>query len=416
MDSTSATIRLLQCKGTFPSARLLPTDKDALANKVIQLRLPVSATDAKGTNYVCAAKGTKATNSILLKSGAASYGLRLASHGGNNPSHCDAEARLIAPPRIRTMVLDGGGAAHPHALVVDLVIDRPGACPNRAEQRHTLTVEKHVAGALAASSAVSVSITKAVPETSQLPPSPSHDLNHLDGSPLPRSQLEAAYRCSVYDNLPSLHEARERFAADVSDGDMEQIGALFVEHDMDGNWGLVLQHKHLEIAPDQKLVEQPLDADTDPAIFSISKPSAAPDVAGHVWQLDATGELAPYEFVGGVDPGDATPASAVPPAFAAALGALLHSKGFGELLGLGFSPETDDALGPMLEHTDMAASANIITKNPSPEHLDGATPATWKFAAIPGSEGGHDKIIKVGCACYCDTFRSHTHFGHVAYA
>jgi hypothetical protein len=71
-----------------------------------------------------------------------SYRLLLASDGSNN---CNAEARLVTPPLIRTVAVDGGGAAHPHELVVTFVVERPrhpGASPNRAEQRHTLTVEK----------------------------------------------------------------------------------------------------------------------------------------------------------------------------------------------------------------------------------------------------------------------------------
>ena len=167
MASTSPAIRFLQCsgRGQFNEERLVPTDKDALTDKIVQLRLSLSAADAVafGAADFRAAKDTKGTNLLLLKSGTVSYRLLLASDGSNNPSNRDAEARLIAPPRIRTVALDSGGAAHPHELAVTLVVERPrrpGASPNRAEQRHTLTVEKADTRTIIAETSVTVTITK----------------------------------------------------------------------------------------------------------------------------------------------------------------------------------------------------------------------------------------------------------------
>jgi hypothetical protein len=149
MASTSPAIRHHQCsgKGNINAERHVPTDKDILTDKIFQLRLPLSAADAVafGAADFRAAKDTEGTNIFLLQSGTVSYRLLLASDGSNNPSNRNAEARLVTPPRIRTVAIDGGGALHPHELVVTLVVERPrhpGASPNRAEQRHTLTVEK----------------------------------------------------------------------------------------------------------------------------------------------------------------------------------------------------------------------------------------------------------------------------------
>ena len=174
MASTSPAIRFLQCsgKGQFNEERLVPTDKDALTDKIVQLRLSLSAADAVafGAADFRAAKGTKGKNILLLKNSLRGLDARdvtvrllLASDGSNNPSNRDAEARLIAPPRIRTVALDSGGAAHPHELAVTLVVERPrrpGASPNRAEQRHTLTVEKADTRTIIAVTSVTVTITK----------------------------------------------------------------------------------------------------------------------------------------------------------------------------------------------------------------------------------------------------------------
>jgi hypothetical protein len=155
-------ICLFQCPGIYNAARLRPVDPEKLSDKTFQLRFIVSAADAAtfGAPDFCAPKGTKAANILLLKSGTASYRLRLVSDGGNLPSNRDAEARLIAAPCIVAVALAGGAAAQPYELVVTLVIERPGDRNNRAEGRHTLNVDKHIAGALAASAAVSVDITK----------------------------------------------------------------------------------------------------------------------------------------------------------------------------------------------------------------------------------------------------------------
>lgn len=124
-------------------------------------------------------------------------------------------------------------------------------------------------------------------------PFPTQPLNnHLDlpDAGAPKMRLES-YDPETYQRLPSISDAVAKF--DFIDGDSlvsTTILELFLRHQMDRTFGLILPHRHFDLGENERLVGY--GGTSVP--WRLSKSSG--NIRPSNWLLTADGALRPYEF------------------------------------------------------------------------------------------------------------------------
>ncbi|KAL3481027.1 hypothetical protein BJX99DRAFT_254007 [Aspergillus californicus] len=165
----------------------------------------------------------------------------------------------------------------------------------------------------------------------------------------------APYSHEVYHSVtkPSLHEAMDAFRTSNAMAAVNTvIRSCFLKHNMQTSFTACINHRHFDIAPEERNVEEPdgrAKASTD-----------LTDIAACSW-LFHDGKLYPYEFRrGGV-------LEEPPAAFVDELGEILIEHGLCDVIGL--QSYTDGIVG--MENTDH--ETNISTTKSYPEGAEEVT-------------------------------------------
>lgn len=116
--------------------------------------------------------------------------------------------------------------------------------------------------------------------------------------------MASVYNHSAYSHLPMLAEAGQMF--DIKNGNslVKELGALFQKHETDRAFGLVLNHRHFTMSPDERLVEYAGTSVPWDRMLNKIQPSN--------WLFSTDNECLPYEFEYSInakpDDKDGTPA------------------------------------------------------------------------------------------------------------
>ncbi|PIA12577.1 hypothetical protein COEREDRAFT_36450, partial [Coemansia reversa NRRL 1564] len=101
-----------------------------------------------------------------------------------------------------------------------------------------------------------------------------------------------------YNKLPELHEARNALHKRTDYLlHLKNIGQIFIKHDVQDNFGVILLHKHFEIDKDQNMVELVSNDKTNTSPIYVKIDNA---ISPHSWIIK-NGKVIPYEYYVGVD-------------------------------------------------------------------------------------------------------------------
>jgi len=210
--------------------------------------------------------------------------------------------------------------------------------------------------------------------------------------------MHSLYDHSAYDNLPMLADAGTAFDAKHGRKLIDQFRVLFQQHNTDRVFGLILNHRHFEMRPNERLVEYHGTSVPWNSLHEKTRPSS--------WLLSEDGDCLPYEFHyspdDDADEESESPSNAKYGEFIKSFNEILRQNDSFGLFGLCQYPG-DDFKG-RVEITEGRANINLHPDD-APKHL-ASREAAWYFS--PNLWG------KCTCICGGGGHTSATHQGHVA--
>lgn len=220
-----------------------------------------------------------------------------------------------------------------------------------------------------------------------------------------------SYNAQNYISLPSIADA----GTDLKPADIalltSTIGQVFVKHEVQNLFGIILLHNHFFLDADEMLVN----------IGSVAVPwktsslaTQLHDVRGSAWRFTEQG-VAPYEFAYDIasrpDIGSFQP-------FLSELGALLDRLGLTGKLGIcAFTREDQDAT-TQVEFTQGRANITLPFDIAPQDGPDRSIEAVWQFDLPPGSctgipaEPTPSPLILKKCKVACKTGPNTGQQGH----
>lgn len=224
--------------------------------------------------------------------------------------------------------------------------------------------------------------------------------------------MSSAYDPSAYNRLPLLPDAGKMFDVKHGDGLLEEFRLLFQQYKTDRTFGLVLNHRHFDISPNERLVEYQGTLVPWQNMVANTKPSS--------WFVSEDDECLPYEFYYSPrDDKDDSPNQPEYSDFVKSFNQLLRQKDAFGLFGLCRYPG-DDFEG-RVEITEGRANINLhpndvrltqtaldlilaLTHYQAPTYL-ASRPAAWFFSP--------NLLGKCVCICGGDGHTKANHRGHV---
>ncbi|KAH0593436.1 hypothetical protein MHUMG1_08893 [Metarhizium humberi] len=100
--------------------------------------------------------------------------------------------------------------------------------------------------------------------------------------------MSSAYDPSAYNRLPLLADAGRVFDLKHGDSLLEDFRMLFQQHKTDRTFGLVLNHRHFDMGPTERLVEYQGTLVPWENMIAGTKPSS--------WLISENDDCLPYEF------------------------------------------------------------------------------------------------------------------------
>lgn len=193
------------------------------------------------------------------------------------------------------------------------------------------------------------------------------------------------YEHSIYMSLPEFSVVAQAFRARRGKHFINTVRELFLRHNIEDTLGVCLVHRHFDLAPDERLVEEGKTSTP----WTLDRVNNA-NVIASAWAFRG-GILYPYEFEVASAPGEAPQ---LPPAFLQDLYTLLLQNGYQDQLGINaYHP------GPCYEeHT--AGRANILTEIVGDPGSDTTAPASWAF--LREANAPPQTVIMRKCDIKCD--------------
>jgi hypothetical protein len=222
----------------------------------------------------------------------------------------------------------------------------------------------------------------------------------------PASGRGLVYSHEVYDALPTIRQAHDSLKS-VEATTMECVAKIFVEHGVHEYLGLTLLHRHFDMSPDERLVEE-MHPDGPPELYSFCTTCTGHDVvtkstpvhtgalglcSAHSWVLREDGGISAYEFQSGDHP------VSVPQAFLLEVATFLSAAGLLGIFGLhAMHRPGKDKEGVLIEINDPEGRMNIVTNVPPKEaETEPVTHVLWAFA--PGADPDGPPIVMLACHC-----------------
>jgi hypothetical protein len=240
---------------------------------------------------------------------------------------------------------------------------------------------------------------------------------------LPVTTTSQELRLDKYDSnafaaLPALPSAASRFKALGAEALVaSEFRSLFLEHEMDRTYGLILLHRHFDLKSSERLVEY----------RGTSVPWQHDELDGKVvpstWLICQDGAIRPYEFAYApqleVADSDPNPKSPGKVRFLQSFQHLLQKHNAAGLFGLCRYPG-DDFEG-RIEITRGRANINLLPKDVSTKHLNRPFCETdKKIQMIPEATDRaaawffSPPLWELKCICKCKSSDDdHEHGGHV---
>ena len=190
-----------------------------------------------------------------------------------------------------------------------------------------------------------------------------------------------SYNAQNYNSLPSIANA----GTDLKPADIalltSTIGQVFVKHEVQNLFGIILLHNHFSLDADEMLVN----------IGSMAVPwktsslaTQLHDVRGSAWRFTEQG-VAPYELAYDIasrpDIGSFQP-------FLSEMGALLDRLGLTGKLGICAFTREDQAATTQVEFTQGRANITLPFDIAPQDGPDRSIEAVWQFDLPPGSGTG----------------------------
>ncbi|KAF2684436.1 hypothetical protein K458DRAFT_388906 [Lentithecium fluviatile CBS 122367] len=202
---------------------------------------------------------------------------------------------------------------------------------------------------------------------------------------------------TVYDNLPMLPDAGQMFEAKHGKELINEFRSLFSQHETDRVFGVVLNHRHFNMSPNERLVEYAGTSVPWGQMLDKTRPSS--------WFISENDDCLPYEFSyspdENADDEDSLPDNPKYSAFIKSFNQILREKDALGLFGLCRYPG-DDFEG-RVEITEGRANINFHPKD-APKHL-ASREAAWFFSPV--------LFGKCACICGGGGHTSADHQGHV---
>lgn len=186
------------------------------------------------------------------------------------------------------------------------------------------------------------------------------------------------YNAQQYNSLPSIADAGTSLKPEDIAILTSTIGQVFVKHEVQNIFGIILLHNHFSLDVDEMLVN----------IGSVAVPwktsslaTQLRNVRGSAWRFTEQG-VAPYEFAYDVAPG---PDVGGFQPFLSELRALLQHLGLAEKLGICAFTREDQDTTTQVEFTQGRANITLPFDIAPQDGPDQSIEAVWQFDLPPGS-------------------------------
>lgn len=222
-------------------------------------------------------------------------------------------------------------------------------------------------------------------------------------------EFEHPYSANAFNGLPDLAESRGNFVAQNGSEVIKALGGLFVQHNLAGDFGVALLHRHFALEDNQRLVDVNGTSTPWNVPHVVDKPAPTTvekhggKIRPHMWMLSPAADsrkhhLTPYEFFfdSANDKGFDAKSHKLDPSFVQQFAAVLATH---NLIGtLGLCLLQDDAADNVLRAEVTEGRANVTFPH-DPARQAGETEmieAQWQYIH---DEEGPDGVPIVRLAC-----------------